>query len=71
MSEKQKAKYSSKNWQILSPNGKFRAVVTWNKTVSLKKMEIYFKNGWRISPLFPEEKVVAERRANRAQQNEE
>ena len=66
MNEREKSAYKAKVWTAVSPNGRYHAVVTFDKVVSLSYMESHFKGGWALRPLFPGERETAERKAARA-----
>ena len=68
--ETQKEKYTSRNWMIVSPQGKHSAVVSFNRAVSFAFMEQHFP-GWKMSALFKSEREIAEKKARNASKTTE
>lgn len=66
MNEKEKKAYSAKVWQLQSPNARYYAVIAFDKVVSLEYMESHFKGGWHMAPLFPNERNLAQKKADKA-----
>lgn len=62
--ETKKEKYTSRNWMIMSPNGKTTGVVCFNKSISFSDMEKHFP-GWKMTALFKSEREIAERKASK------